>query len=155
MPRSETMTPTSQECAETGCASPVAAVRRCRRHYRAWVTGVPLEQLLDPAPGLPYKTTMKASKGACQLCHLQGRRQVDHCHRHGTVRGLVCGRCNIHLAYVDTEAGAGLLVIEEYVAYSRRCPACTPDDRLSAHAAQVRADDEETYRIVLAQIGTR
>jgi hypothetical protein len=43
----------------------------------------------------------RACKGRCQVCKvpfsglLDERECVDHCHRTGAVRGLLCGRCNL------------------------------------------------------------
>jgi hypothetical protein len=36
-----------------------------------------------------------AQNGTCAICRNKRRRLcVDHCHRHGHLRGLICGRCN-------------------------------------------------------------
>jgi hypothetical protein len=38
---------------------------------------------------------MLAQKGRCWICQRKHRRLcVDHCHRHGHLRGLICVRCN-------------------------------------------------------------
>jgi hypothetical protein len=38
---------------------------------------------------------MLAQGGTCWICQRKHRRLcVDHCHRHGHLRGLICGRCN-------------------------------------------------------------
>lgn len=48
----------------------------------------------DPEMGTRYKKTMLATPGGCQRCHKPGPRDVDHCHEHGAVRGLICRSCN-------------------------------------------------------------
>ncbi len=49
---------------------------------------------VDPAPGTLYGAHLKASAGACDRCRRTGSREVDHCHEHGAVRGLICRKCN-------------------------------------------------------------
>ena len=40
--------------------------------------------------------------GACAICEQTEKRLVvDHCHTKGYVRGLLCGRCNTILGYMD------------------------------------------------------
>lgn len=46
-----------------------------------------------------YEEKLKAQGGVCQICgkpdEVEGRRMaIDHCHKTGAVRGLLCGNCN-------------------------------------------------------------
>ena len=57
-----------------------------------------------------YLEMFNAQGGVCAICKLpesivrRGRLStlaVDHCHRDGTLRGLLCNRCNLLLGKVD------------------------------------------------------
>ena len=49
---------------------------------------------LDPTPGTLYGRHLRATPGTCQRCQQEGPREVDHCHEHHVVRGLICPGCN-------------------------------------------------------------
>lgn len=54
-----------------------------------------------------WSAFMSAQAGRCKLCYAEpaiGKKlHVDHCHRTGRVRGLVCFRCNWYLSLVDKD----------------------------------------------------
>ena len=60
--------------------------------------------------------------GVCAICggceddeHQERRFAVDHCHKTGKVRALLCFRCNVLLgAYENAQEMAGLF--DEYIA---------------------------------------
>lgn len=66
-----------------------ARCRPCARHYHlAHKYGMSPED---------YRRMHDAQGGTCAICHSEGNRQglcVDHSHRTGRVRGLLCGPCN-------------------------------------------------------------
>lgn len=69
--------------------------------YLKSVYGITLKQ---------YEELAAAQGGRCAICHDEkfGRRgvrrfAVDHDHKTGKVRGLLCGRCNVGLGLFDTE----------------------------------------------------
>jgi hypothetical protein len=41
--------------------------------------------------------------GKCAICHRAGPLVVDHCHRGGQVRALLCDRCNRLLGVADDD----------------------------------------------------
>jgi hypothetical protein len=49
---------------------------------------------VDPKAGALYGGHLRASDGPCRRCGAVGRREVDHCHDHLAVRGLICRGCN-------------------------------------------------------------
>jgi len=54
-----------------------------------------------------YEAMMLAQNGVCATCGdvcVSGKRlAVDHCHRSGKVRGLLCRRCNSILGLADDD----------------------------------------------------
>lgn len=54
-----------------------------------------------------YKSLNKAQEGRCAICgglNVAGRRlAVDHCHRSGKIRGLLCYKCNVGLGSFDDD----------------------------------------------------
>lgn len=73
-----------------------------------------------------------APGSACVLCAVVALRPVqDHCHDHGWLRGVLCGRCNTAMAYVDRRitpraALAAGLSLADLLAHAGRCPECLP-----------------------------
>jgi len=52
-----------------------------------------------------YERLLRKQDGACAICRrecMSGKRlSVDHCHRTGKVRGLLCSKCNTGLGLFD------------------------------------------------------
>lgn len=46
-----------------------------------------------------YNTLKKNQKGCCKICKEQKKLVVDHCHKNGNVRGLLCSNCNTLLGF--------------------------------------------------------
>lgn len=60
---------------------------RKRRHYKLKHRyGISLEQ---------YELMYRVQKGKCKICKEKHKNlNVDHCHKNGKIRGLLCGKCN-------------------------------------------------------------
>lgn len=76
---------------------------------------------------LAFLQLFKAQRGRCKLCKVKirvrnGRRRgtlyVDHDHRTGKVRGLLCGNCNLGIGKVG-DSPVSLLKAAAYVAEAR------------------------------------
>ena len=55
-----------------------------------------------------YDAMFKHQNGVCKICKQTERGRyknlaVDHCHKTGNIRGLLCRRCNLGLAYLENE----------------------------------------------------
>ncbi|UOF79040.1 recombination endonuclease viI [Caudoviricetes sp.] len=50
-----------------------------------------------------YEKMLKKSKGKCGICKREQRLVVDHCHKTGKVRGLICNVCNAYLGWIDKD----------------------------------------------------
>jgi hypothetical protein len=72
--------------------------------------------------GVEYDSMLAAQNGRCAICRsLPGRRRlhVDHCHKTGAVRGLLCVNCN-HLCGVAFDDVKLLRKAVEYLTKSGR-----------------------------------
>jgi hypothetical protein len=82
-----------------------AKVKEARRRRRA--NPETREKDLARSYGLSweeYKALAARQGGACAICKKSGQRLfVDHCHKTGRVRGLLCNRCNIGLGYYQDD----------------------------------------------------
>lgn len=62
-----------------------------------------------------YDVLVADQAGACAICGEEPELlMVDHCHRSGAVRGLLCRRCNTLLGYLE---GGGFDLIESAQLY--------------------------------------
>lgn len=64
-----------------------------------------------------YVRMWMAQEGRCAICGTEPEQRlaVDHCHRTGRIRGLLCGRCNVALGgFKDNER-----LLEAALAYLR------------------------------------
>lgn len=64
-----------------------------------------------------YDAMFAAQDGRCKLCErhhtaFKHRLHVDHDHKTGAVRGLLCASCNMRLAWAES---VGLATIEGYL----------------------------------------
>jgi hypothetical protein len=51
-----------------------------------------------------YNQLLKSQKGRCKICKsppITKRLAVDHCHKTGKCRGLLCGKCNSGIAFFN------------------------------------------------------
>ena len=46
-----------------------------------------------------YQHLLAIQKGGCATCGSTERLSVDHCHKSGKVRGVLCGKCNSALGF--------------------------------------------------------
>jgi hypothetical protein len=57
---------------------------------------------------------LKSQGGVCAACHETGRMVVDHCHKTGKVRGILCDSCNLVLGHAKDNP-AKLAALVEYL----------------------------------------
>jgi len=46
-----------------------------------------------------YEALRKEQQDSCAICGDKARLEIDHCHRTGHIRGLLCRRCNLMLGH--------------------------------------------------------
>lgn len=79
-----------------------------------------------------YGAHKRAASGTpCALCGAQKvRPYIDHCHKHGWVRGPVCPACNTLMALIDRRAVPSAvpesLTLAALIAHTGNCPDCPP-----------------------------
>ncbi len=83
------------ECTVPGCGGKHSCRSLCHRHYIAVRKyGLSPEALA----GL-----IERQSGACAICRLPPQRRalsIDHCHKSGEIRGLLCERCNLAIGHL-------------------------------------------------------
>ena len=52
-----------------------------------------------------YEALKAAHAGKCAICGKEADLDVDHDHKSGKVRGLLCTKCNIRVGWIETEKG--------------------------------------------------
>jgi hypothetical protein len=68
-----------------------------------------------------YNEMFKEQKGVCFICAKEHQRRplnVDHCHKTGTVRKLLCDKCNMALGLVEDSTERLNKLMEYLNAYS-------------------------------------
>lgn len=63
-----------------------------------------------------YEALLTAQAGACAICAGPGPLHVDHCHRTGRVRGLLCPPCNKGIGHLRDDPNT----LDKAAAYLRR-----------------------------------
>ena len=62
-----------------------------------------------------YEALLEAQGGKCKICGREPtkkRLHLDHCHKTGTIRGLLCSKCNAGLGLLGEDVERFLLAIE-------------------------------------------
>lgn len=59
-----------------------------------------------------YERTLTEQKGLCVICQRQTKLCVDHCHKSGRVRGLLCKPCNSYLGTINESEEALMRAIQ-------------------------------------------
>lgn len=93
---------------------------RCQRERRAnqWKGILKNKYGLDADT---YEGMLQDQSGGCAICGKPpGKRRlaVDHCHRTGAVRGLLCHKCNMGIGFFDDTSGR-LRAAAEYLERQR------------------------------------
>lgn len=69
-----------------------------------------------------YDNMYKEQKGRCKICNkhqmdLNKRLSVDHCHKSGKVRSLLCSNCNAALGLIKENDKTALKLLEYIIEY--------------------------------------
>lgn len=49
-----------------------------------------------------WKELLEKQNFSCALCH-RNPEVIDHCHKTGKIRGLLCNKCNVNIKFLDSE----------------------------------------------------
>src|SRR4051794_33920797 len=97
-----------------------------KQRERRIALGVPRSWYLIGVTREQYERMYKAQQGRCAICgkkkppHRQGQPRnspflhVDHCHKSGKVRGLLCYSCNSKLGFVEKYLGPIVKYLRKY-----------------------------------------
>lgn len=115
------MKPSCKDCGSTTrkLSRPGPRCATCKRERRtaareaAWARGIKERYGLTPEQ---YWTLYEAQEGCCYICQRATgkvkRLAVDHDHKTGYVRGLLCGPCNKILGHLRDDLLAAYRVVE-------------------------------------------
>jgi len=84
-----------------------------------------------------YDALLEKQGGVCAICRKHSKRRlcVDHCHRTGTVRGLLCHRCNLGLGYLKEDQASLVATLAYLGALPRDGPGSAAERALAVHGA--------------------
>lgn len=63
-----------------------------------------------------YESMLAEQGGRCAVCERERPLDIDHCHKSGRVRALLCGPCNRALGFLDDDP----VIAEKALAFLRR-----------------------------------
>lgn len=66
-----------------------------------------------------FDTMMSLQGGKCLICRKDDKLHVDHCHKTGVIRGLLCSRCNMTLGKVNDDISILKSMIDYLGSYAR------------------------------------
>lgn len=70
-----------------------------------------------------YAAMLAEQEGRCAVCRKDGPLDIDHNHTTGNVRGLLCRRCNLLVAYLEPNPSAAHVALD----YLERDRSWTPE----------------------------
>lgn len=63
-----------------------------------------------------YHKLLSKQKGLCAVCCCAVELFIDHCHKTGKVRGLICNKCNTAIGFFQDSA----LILKRAIAYLKK-----------------------------------
>lgn len=101
------------QCSISGCTKPHSARGYCADHYRIYNS--------FKIPAELYQEMLDAQNNKCAICLDECssgmRLAIDHSHKTGNIRALLCGKCNRGLGMFDDDTGklkAAIIYLEQY-----------------------------------------
>jgi hypothetical protein len=85
-----------------------------------------------------YDALLKRQGGVCAICAKPSEKTlcVDHCHATGSIRGLLCPKCNRGLGYLADDQSA-LIAALVYLGHENGPPGSAAQHALSVRAAML------------------
>src|SRR5262245_12914083 len=83
-----------------------------------------------------YEALLAEQGGACAICRKRSEERlcVDHCHLTGTIRGLLCRKCNTALGYLKDDQASLVAALAYLGALARDGPGSAAQRALAVHA---------------------
>jgi hypothetical protein len=84
-----------------------------------------------------YDALLAKQGGVCAICRKRSKRRlcVDHCHRTGTIRGLLCHACNLGLGSLKEDQASLVAALAYLGALPRDGPGSAAERALAVHGA--------------------
>lgn len=97
---------------------PVKSRARSRKEVKAWRERGGHLKLKYGISLADFRTRLEEQNGCCLICDLKTNLVVDHCHKTGEVRGLLCRGCNTVLGF----AKDSVYLLKKAAAYLGKFP---------------------------------
>src|SRR5262245_1472158 len=83
-----------------------------------------------------YEALLDKQGGVCAICRKRSKERlcVDHCHLTGTIRGLLCRKCNTALGYLKDDQASLVAALAYLGALPRDGPGAAAQRALAVHA---------------------
>ena len=83
-----------------------------------------------------YEALLAEQGGVCAICRKRSEERlcVDHCHLTGTIRGLLCRKCNTALGYLKDDQASLVAALAYLGALARDGPGSAAQRALAVHA---------------------
>src|SRR5262249_60686824 len=80
-----------------------------------------------------YDALLDKDGGVCAICRKRSKRRlcVDHCHRTGTIRGLLCASCNLGLGSLKEDQASLVAALAYLGSLPRDGPGSAPERALA------------------------
>lgn len=59
-----------------------------------------------------YIELLNLNNGMCEICKIEKATDIDHCHKTGKVRGMLCHNCNMMLGHAKDNKESLIVAIE-------------------------------------------
>jgi len=86
----------------------------CRRYQKEHKSALRLKKAARRYQAPIEYVAALYTHGCCEICNIKpAKLNIDHCHKSGKIRGILCTNCNLALGYI--EAGFPIANAQQYL----------------------------------------